>query len=133
MQTFGSAMAAREAILDFRADHFSEVPELYRPRLKAQMIAVGVDQIVGTGEFIYANREAMPDPAKALAAGLIAFATLESWHGLAEDDRGSRIVANLRKELGEIKTAPAAPEPRPQFIVTPPVVPIIDNATTSDE
>lgn len=113
MLTFETIAAAREAIMDFRADQFGDVPERLRQRFKDLASSPSpVDQIVGIGEYVYANREDLPDSAKALGAGLIAFATVFAWHGMLDDDRGNRIVSNLRKDLGEIKTAPAAPDAR---------------------
>lgn len=118
MLTFETITDAREAIMDFRAEHFADLPALYRPRFKELSASPSpVDQIVNLGEFIFANRAGMPDSAKALAAGLVAFATTNAWHGLLDDDRGNRIVANLRKDLGEIKSAPAAPEARPGYLI----------------
>lgn len=102
---------ARNGIMDFRADHSAELPERFRARFRELTASPApVDQIVKVGEFVYANRDDMPASAKALAAGLIAFAATNAWHGLLDDNRGDRIVANLRKDLGEIKTAPAAPD-----------------------
>jgi len=118
MQTFETITDARDAIMDFRADHFADLDQRFRARFKELSASPSpVDQIVGLGEFVYANREAMPDSAKALGAGLIGFATTNAWHGLLDDDRGNRIVANLRKDLGEIKSAPAAPDPRPGYLI----------------
>lgn len=112
MQTFEQIIDARNAIMDFRADHSADIPERFRARFRELTASPApVDQIVKVGEFIYANRDDMPDAAKALAAGLIGFATTNAWHGLLEDSRGDRIVANLRKDIGEISRAPAAPEP----------------------
>lgn len=123
MQTFETISAAREAIMDFRADHFAELDERFKARFRELSASPSpVDQIVGLGEFIYANREDMDDAAKALGAGLIAFANVNAWHGLLDDSRGSRIVGNLRKDLGEIKTAPAAPEARQGMTVAAEVV-----------
>lgn len=121
MLTFDTITDAREGIIDFRVEHFSEMAVPYRARFKELSASPSpVDQIVKLGEFVYANRAALPDTAKALGAGLIAYATTNAWHGLLEDDRGNRIVANLRKDLGEIKTAPAAPDPLPGYLIEVP-------------
>jgi hypothetical protein len=125
MLTFATIGDARNAIMDFRADHFSALPETLRPRFRELTASPSpVDQIVNVGEFLWANRATVDNDAKALAGGLIAFATINAWHGLLEGDRGNRIVRNLRKEIGEIQTAPAAPDARLGFLVetvaTPP-------------
>ena len=118
MLTFETMTDARTAIMDYRADHFANLPENLRSRFKELSASPSpVDQIVGVGEFIWANRATVDKDAKALAGGLIAFATTTAWYGLLDDDRGNRIVRNLRKEIGEIQTAPAAPDPRPGFFV----------------
>ena len=54
-----------------------------------------VDQIVRTGEYLYAQRAEISDAGKALAGGLIAFATGNGWHGLRDDGRGDAMVAAL--------------------------------------
>lgn len=122
MQTFDTHAAAREAIMDFRADSFGELDTRFKARFKEIAASPApVDTYVNLAEFIYANRADMPDTAKALAAGLMAFATANAWHGLLEDSRGDRIVANLRKDLGEIKSAPPAPEAKMGMLIPAPV------------
>lgn len=117
MLTFDTITDARNAIMDYRADHFGALPANLRTRFKELSASPSpVDQIVGVGEFIWANRAVVDNDAKALGGGLIAFATTNAWHGLLEDERGNRIVRNLRKEIGEIQAAPAAPDPRPGFL-----------------
>jgi len=131
MQTFETIGEAREGIMDFRADHFGDLDERFRARFKELAASPSpVDQIVSLGEFVFANRDDMPDSAKALGAGLIGFATTNAWHGLLDDDRGNRIVANLRKDLGEISRAPEAPDPRPGMAipVEPEAAPAPDTA-----
>ncbi len=131
MQTFDSIGDARNAIMDFRADHWAEVPEHLRSRLRDLIGSPApVDQVVSVGEFIWANRDQMTAPAWALAAGLIAFATTYSFHGLQDDDRGNRIVLNLRVDLGEIKSAPAAPEAKMGMRLDPPAPPTEPEPTT---
>lgn len=121
MQIFKDAEEARNAIMDFRAEHMSEVPEDLHPLFRQHTArGGGVDIICHTADFIWANRERMGDNAKGLAASLFAFAMQYGWHETAVEDRGPRIVANLRKEIGEIKSAPAAPDARRGFRVEPP-------------
>jgi hypothetical protein len=118
MKTFDSHAAAREAIMDFRADDFPALEDRFKARFKELAASPApVDSYVNIGEFIYANRADMTDEAKALAAGLLAFSTANAWYGLLEDSRGDRMVANLRKDIGEIKSAPAAPDPREGMLV----------------
>jgi hypothetical protein len=125
MITFETITDARNAIMDFRADFFSAVPDYLKARFRELTASPSpVDQIVGVGEFVYANREALSNEARDLGAGLIGYATTNAWHGLLEDDRGNKIVANLRKLTGEIKNAPEAPEPRPGSFIEDPAHPV---------
>lgn len=108
--------------MDFRADHFAALDDRFKARFKELASSPApVDTYVNIGEFIFANRDDMTDEAKALGAGLIAFATANAWHGLLDDTRGDRIVANLRKDIGELTRAPAAPEPRMGMMIPAPV------------
>jgi hypothetical protein len=114
-------MDARNGIMDFREDHGADIPTHIRPRFRELSASPSpVDQIVGVGELIFANMDQLPNSALDLGAGLIAFATINAWHGLLEDDRGNAIVANLRKKMGEIKNAPAAPDPKPGYRIEEP-------------
>lgn len=131
MQTFDNISDARNAIMDFRADHFADVPEDMRARFRELSASPSpVDQIVGVGEFLYANRERLTDASRALLGGLIAFATPNAWHGLIEDDRGNRIVQAMRRDLGE--KAPAGstfpkpaddPQVKDHYRIDPPAEP----------
>lgn len=121
MKTFEDISAAREAIMDFRADHFSAVPDYLKPRFKELAASPSpVDQIVGVGEFVYANRDKLDNEAVALGAGLIAYATTNAWHGLLEDTRGNKLVANMRKQIGEISQAAAAPDAKQGYVIADP-------------
>ena len=112
MQKLDSNTACRMAIVQFIADHLRDVDPALQPGFIQHATSNSVvAQTAGVGEFVWANRDAMPDAAKELAASLISFASSEGWHGLDDDGRGAKIVANLRKDLGEIKSAPAAPGP----------------------
>lgn len=107
--------------MDFRADGYESLPEAMRDRFRALSASPSpVDQIVGVGEFVYANRELVDNRAAELAAGLISFATVNAWHGLLDDSRGDRIVANLRKATGELSRAPAAPDAKAEMVIPAP-------------
>lgn len=119
MKTFDSVTDVLNAIMDFRSDHGAEVPERLRPRFRELSGSPGpVDRMVGVGEFIWANRAELPDAARELGAGVVAFCNLQGWHNLQDDNRGDRIVSHLRSEMGEIKSAVGAePEAREQYLV----------------
>ena len=131
MLTFDSITTARDALFSFRYTGMTDLP--------ADVIAqVGtlssspspVDQIVRTGEFLYARKADLNDAGRSLAAGLISFATVNAWHGLLEGNRGDGIVQALRRDLKE--TAPSGtswpleandPAPLAEFAAQPVAVP----------
>jgi hypothetical protein len=116
MISFGNLTDAKTAVMDFRADHFDALPLRLRARFKELSASPSpVDVIVGVGEFIWANRQDVGDEAKLLAASLIAYATVWSYHSMDVDDRGNRIVRNLQMEVGEVETAPEAPDAAPGY------------------
>ena len=110
---FESITDARNAIMDFRAAHGMSLPEDIQPTFRELSVSPSpVDQIVKTGELLYARREELTPAASALAAGLISFAVMQGWHGLSEGGRGEGIVVALRRELGETPpTGSAWPDP----------------------
>lgn len=128
MQTFASITDARNGIADFRADHFGDLPEELRARFRELSGSPSpVDQIVGVGEFLYANRDRLPDAGRDLVGALISFATINAWHGLLDDDRGNLIAQAMRRDLGEkapagSKFADAASDPaaRDGYRIDPP-------------
>ena len=81
-----------------------------------------VDAVCRSGEFIYARRADLPADVLALGAGLIAFATTWSWHGLTLDGRGLGLMSALRRDAGEPHPTGGAwpdpsedPAPLPEF------------------
>lgn len=88
------------ALQSFLALHAAELPEDTRTLL---MEAAGqpspVVTMVTVGEILYARRDEMPKEGKELAAQIISFATMNGWHGLTNDSRGSKMVAAIRREL----------------------------------
>jgi hypothetical protein len=127
MRTFDSIGEAREGIVDFRVDHFDTLSDELKKRFKEISSSPSpVDQIVGVMELLYANRAEVTDPAKELIGGLAAYATVNAWHGLAEDNRGNLIVQAMRRDLGE--KAPSGvkfqkpdedPAPKEQYVIAP--------------
>ena len=82
--------------------HGSTLAEDVRDRVIAGLGAPSpVDRIVKTGEALYAVHANLDDEGKVLVAQLISFAAMNGWHGLAEDNRGGRIVMAMRRDLGE--------------------------------
>jgi len=127
MRSFDTITDARKAIRKFNDD---ALPEHMRERFDTIASSPSpVDQIVKLGEFLYANRDQIDDDATELAGGLIQYATLNAWHGLADDARGDRIVQAIRRDLGEpapngVEWPDAAsdPQPQPQHVMVPPAL-----------
>lgn len=114
MQTFDTIADARNAIMDFRADHGNELPEDLRQEFRTLSASPSpVDQIVKIGELLYARRADCCPEASALAASLVAFATVNGWHGLSEDGRGENMVQALRRDMNQ-KPIPGFKWPDPE-------------------
>jgi hypothetical protein len=123
--TFDNTGAAREGISDLP---WRDLPAHLQARFRALRSSPSpVDQISGLGEFIYANRKQMPDEFVEVGAALIAYANVNAWHELQQNQRGDRIVQALRRDSGEAPPAgmewPDAetdPRPREAMIIDPP-------------
>jgi hypothetical protein len=93
MIIFDTIAAARDSITVYCA---SEEDAAIIAEVEAfNVLPSPVDQIVRTGEYLFAQRAEISDAGKALAGGLIAFATGNGWHGLRDDGRGDAMVAAL--------------------------------------
>jgi hypothetical protein len=96
MDTFDNITAARDAIADYCAGPLLDEGVAVIAAVEAfNVLPSPVDQIVRTGEYLFAQRAGISDAGKALAGGLIAFATGNGWHGLRDDGRGDAMVAAL--------------------------------------
>jgi len=136
MQSFEAPGDARNAIMMYMMMHAGSLQEDTRTQLMGLATSPSpVDQIVRTGEFLYARADEVGSNGRDLAASLIAYASLNGWHGLAEDGRGGRIVMALRRDNGE--TAPAGlswpdpsndPAPKTEFVRpdSGPEVPVVE-------
>lgn len=94
--------ALGKASQTFLMMHGGSLPEHLRDHLLSALGAPSpVDRIVKAGEALYANAADLDNDGKTLCAQLISFASLNGWHGLADDNRGGRIVMAMRRELGE--------------------------------
>lgn len=88
-------------------DHFlvEQARELDQPTKAALIEAAGrvspVDKTVGFAEALYGVRADLSDDGLVLAGQVIEFATRYAWHGLTQDARGERMVAAIRRQLGE--------------------------------
>ncbi len=81
--------------------HGAALPEFTRNKvIEAAGSPSPVDRIVKVGEALYAA-PGLSDEGKTLVAQLISFAAMNGWHGLADDNRGGRIVMAMRRDLGD--------------------------------
>jgi hypothetical protein len=124
MDTFDSAGAAIDAIVQFDREKFADLPEHTQKEL-TRLAGVGispVDRIVRTAEALYAERSSLTRKSdKLLVAQLVQFAGLNGWHGLNENGRAQKIEKTMRKAAGESVTIADAdvPEPKPEFVAPP--------------
>ncbi len=72
-------------------------------------------------EWGYAKRDLLDAPAKEAVADVCAFATMNGFYGLGENQRGARIEAMLRQ--GSLPKGTEAPEPSNKFAVAAPAAP----------
>jgi hypothetical protein len=100
MLAFETITDARNAIMDFRANHGAELPDDMVEEFRNLSASPSpVDQVVKLGEMLYARREDCCPEASELAAALTSYATVNGWHGLAEDGRGEKMVQAIRRDL----------------------------------
>lgn len=124
MLTFDTITECRNAIMDYRAGALTTEPEAVVTKVRDLSASPSpVDQIVRTGEYLYAKRAEISADGQSLAGGLVAFATVNGWFGLLENERGNKIVQAIRRDLGETPpTGVEWPDPAddpaelPQFV-----------------
>ncbi|MCK0531443.1 hypothetical protein [Sphingobium agri] len=102
MPVLDSIQAALAAVSHFLITEGAALPSDLRDALiESSGRPSPVDRIVEVGETLYANASLLSDDGKLLCAALVSFATLNGWHGLAEDNRGGRMAMAMRRETGE--------------------------------
>ncbi|WP_298195530.1 hypothetical protein [Novosphingobium sp.] len=80
----------------------AELPEAVQAALLDASAKVSpVDKLVEIAEVLYAARAELDEDALVIAGQVIEFCTRNGWHGLTNDDRGDRMVAAIRRQLGE--------------------------------
>lgn len=99
LPTLGDALSAVDQFLIL---HASELPEASKTALLAAGTKVSpVDKLVEVGEVLYGARKDLNDDSLIIAGQVIEFCTRNGWHGLTNDARGERMVAAIRRQLGE--------------------------------
>jgi hypothetical protein len=101
-KSFTGVSDAALAIQDFLMDRTAELPEDVRTKLRALVgpTTSPVDAVVRGAELMYARRSELPPEAQELAAGLALIAQQYNFHGLAVEDRGSKIALAMLREAG---------------------------------
>lgn len=110
----------------WKAEHSAAL----RPELRSRILDLSfnspVDTIVKTAETLYAAKGEVGDAGKQMLAELFYTASYHGWHGVNTDGRVGRIMAGVRRDLGEdtpVMGWPAPeddPEPKPEYVVAVP-------------
>lgn len=100
MRTFTSISEAACSIQEFLYDRAESLPADIRDRLKelTRPTSSPVDAVVKGAEMLYARKDEIDKDAKELGAALALMAEQYNFHGLAEDQRGSRIAGAFMRE-----------------------------------
>lgn len=144
-KSFTSVSEAARCIQDFLFDRDAALPDDLRETLRDLVgpSVSPVDSVVKGAELMYARKDELPAEAQELAAGLALLAQQYNFHGLATDNRGSRMALALMRDA-KIKAptgvsypkkeddpaANGAFVPKTEFVseanvvVTPPPVPV---------
>lgn len=89
-----------ELIRRLRAYAFTTAPEELAGRLQS-LPGVPADQICDGAETLYAYRDQLDDAALRICGELFTYAEQQGWATFNRGDRTRRIVACLRRDLGE--------------------------------
>ncbi|MBC2668761.1 hypothetical protein ACFOON_15160 [Novosphingobium piscinae] len=82
--------------------HAAALPQGPKDALLASGSKVSpVDKLVEVAEVLYAARGDLDEDGLTIAGQIAEFCTRNGWHGLADDARGERMVAAIRRDLGE--------------------------------
>lgn len=130
-KSFEGVSDAARAVQDYLMDHGSDVPVELRTKLRNLVgpTTSPVDTVVRGAELIYARKnDDLPDDLLELGAGLSLVAQQYNFHGMAEDDRGSKIAlafmrdAHIDKPVGvaDYPDADADPAVKDEFKPAPP-------------
>ena len=127
MKSFDGVSDAARAIQEFLFDRDSALPNDVRDKLKDLVgpTTSPVDAVVKGAEILYARRDELAAPALELAAGLAVVAEQYNFHGMAIENRGSKLAmtlmrdAKVKKPDGLVDYPDKAddPEPKEEFLL----------------
>lgn len=104
MNSLDSLLAAKAAIADYAMMAAGTLPETTRGQLRdilSRFASPVTLTIMDTLEALYAAKSDLDDAGRTLVAQLATFAVGMGWNGINDDARGERIVAAMRRDLGE--------------------------------
>jgi hypothetical protein len=123
--SFTSVSEAARAVQDFLFDRDAALPDDLREKLRNLVgpTTSPVDTVVQGAEMMYARRDELAPEAQQLAAALALVAQQYNFHGMAEDNRGSKIALAMMRDSGVPKptavtypTKKNDPEPKHEFL-----------------
>jgi hypothetical protein len=129
--SFTSVSEAARAVQDFLYDRDAHIPDDLREKLRNLVgpTTSPVDTVVHGAEMIYARKDELSPELLELAAGLALVGQQYNFHGMANEDRGSKMAlafmrdAKVRKPVGiDYPKKETDPEPKSEFIATPQVL-----------
>lgn len=147
MQTFTGIADAARAVQDFLFDRDAALPDDVREQLRNMVgpTTSPVDTVVNGAELLYARRDELAAPALELAAGLALIAEQYNFHGMAIDNRGSKLALGLMRQakvkkpaiLGDYPAAGDDPEPRDTYtkrevVVADPIVTPVEDTPPAE-
>lgn len=98
--SFTGVTEAARAIQEFLFDRDAALPIEVRDQLKELVgpATSPVDAVVRGSEILYARRDELGAEAQALAAGLALVGQQFNFHGMAKDDRGTKMALGLMRD-----------------------------------
>jgi hypothetical protein len=110
----------------YKGDYANSLPVEVRDKIYELSFGSPVDTIVKTAETLYAAKDEIGDPGKQMCAELFYTASFHGWHGVNGAGRAGKIIAAMRRDLGEDAPAMGWPDPendpaaKPEYVVLPP-------------
>ena len=137
---FSSVIAGVEALQEFLYDREEALPDDVRVELRrlSGPTTSPVDAVVKAAELIYARRADLQPKALALGAALAVLAESYNFHGLATDNRGTRMALSLMRDADVTKPVlieypDVTEDPDPIEGYAPAVTPIVADAPPVEE
>lgn len=114
------------ALEAYKGDRARDLRPALRDRIYELSFGSPVDTIVKTAETLYAAGDEVGAAGRQMAAELFYAASYHGWHGVNAEGRAARIIAAIRRDLGEDAPVMGWPDPatdpdaRAEFVVADP-------------